>query len=175
MTSPHDDLQRRLEQTVLSPDGSPHGSPAEADAFTALAQSLAAELPIAWSARPQAQGDLLILPWPADTDPAKRAASTAAARPIPRDGIGLVGGRHMLQADGPDVLWGPEPAASTQTLGTLVVPPGSIAVLGHQEHADLHIGDGVYVIRRQRVHVAPAPLAQAVPQPDPEAWRMWVD
>jgi hypothetical protein len=180
MASHPDDLQRSLEQTLLSPDGSPVDSPAaEADAFAVLAQSLAADLPVAWTARPQAQGDLLVLPWPADAASARRAASVAAAQPVPHQGIGLVGGRHQLQADGPDVLWSAEPPASIQvrgqTLGTLVVLPGSIAVLGHQDHGDLHIGAGVYVIRGQRVHIAPAPPAQTAPRPDPEDWRTWAD
>lgn len=36
-------------------------------------------------------------------------------------------------------------------------------------------GAGVYVIRRQRVHVTPAPAPQAMAHPDPDAWRAWVD
>lgn len=103
---------------------------------------------------PQAQGDLLVIPWPADAAPERRAASVAAAAPIPTPGIAVVRGQggntHLLvDPDRAGVGWAPE-SGDGQTLGTLVVPPGAVAFLDHPEHGRNATGPGVYVIRRQR-------------------------
>lgn len=100
----------------------------------------------------QAQGDLLILPWPVNVDPARRAREVALAKPVA--GLPVVvltgdnGHDHALSPS-PGVAWCSYPK-DRQTLGVLVVDDQAVAVLGHIEHGDSHIGPGVYVIRRQR-------------------------
>ena len=158
-------LQRQLEQDLLSDRLSTALSPTETDAFATITaeQQL---LPTPWSDRLQAQGDVLVLPWPADTDPLRRLGVIASARPLPPEGVHLANGSHQLQAADPKVLWAPEPPTSTLTMGTLVVPDGCRAVLGHGTHEDLHIGPGVYLLRRQREATAPDPEPQAVRRPE---------
>lgn len=130
---------------------------------------------------PQAQGDLLVLPWPSTTASQQRAAAVAAGAPIPRTGTGLAAEarKHELHAAGPGVTWTPEPVGSGLTLGTLTVPDEAVAILGHDEHADLHIGPGVYVIRRQRAHPITAPALRPAPAPEPDygidAWTLALD
>lgn len=103
-------------------------------------------------AGPQAQGDLIILPWPASTSPTRRAKAAAAAKPVTHPVVvqtGQGGHDHTL-SPAPGVAWHSYPGSEPQTLGVLVVDGGAVAVLGHIEHGDTHIGPGVYVIRRQR-------------------------
>lgn len=153
-------LQRRLEQDLLSDRPATALTLAEQEAFATITagQTL---LPTPWSDRLQAQGDLLVLPWPENTDPLRRMGVLASARPLPPGGVHLANGSHQLQALDPEVLWAPEPATSRLTLGTLVVPDGCLALLGHGTHEDLHIGPGVYLIRRQREATLPALQIQA--------------
>ena len=100
---------------------------------------------------PQAQGDLLILPWPADVHPQQRAADMAAAQPVTAPLVVITGdnGHDHILTPAPGVAWYAYPDGQ-QTLGVLTVADGAMAVLGHIEHGDTHIGPGVYVIRRQR-------------------------
>jgi hypothetical protein len=157
-------LQRQLEQDLLSDRPSTALTPAEGDAFAAITagQQL---FPTPWSDRLQAQGDVLVLPWPANTDPLRRLGVLASARPLPPEGVHLANGSHQLQALDPKVLWAPEPVTSTLTLGTLFVPDDCRAVLGHGTHEDLHIGPGVYLLRRQREATAPEPQSLAARSP----------
>lgn len=103
--------------------------------------------------QPQAQGDLLILDWQEDVAPEQRAADVAEATPLPAAGevvlLGDNGHAHLLTGD-ENVSWFRYPGTANQTLGVVVVKPGGLAVLEHEEHGDSHIGEGVYVIRRQR-------------------------
>lgn len=103
---------------------------------------------------PQAQGDLIVIPWTATVAPERRALAVAAAKPIPTPGIAVVRGQggntHLLvDPDRAGIGWAPE-RGDGQTLGTLVVPPGAVAYLDHPEHGRNATGPGVYVIRRQR-------------------------
>jgi len=103
---------------------------------------------------PQAQGDLLVIPWPATTATQERVLACAKATPVGPQGISVVEGQggntHLLvDPDRAGVLWAPN-AAGAQTVGTVVVPPGTVAYLDHAEHGRNAIGPGVYVIRRQR-------------------------
>lgn len=100
---------------------------------------------------PQAQGDLIILPWPQTTSPTRRAKETMAAKLVTGPIVvqtGQGGHDHTL-SPAPGVAWHGYQAGS-QTLGVLTVADGAVAVLGHIEHGDTYIGPGVYVIRRQR-------------------------
>lgn len=100
---------------------------------------------------PAAQGDLIALPWPEETSPARRAKDVAAAKPVTRPETvveGRGGNTHVLvDPDACGIRWAP---SSGQTVGTLAVPPGGRACLDHREHGRLSIGAGVWVIRRQR-------------------------
>lgn len=102
---------------------------------------------------PQAQGDLIVIPWPADVDPGRRAADAAAARPVVRPEVvvrGNGGNEHTLvDPAGAGVLWHAYPG-EPQTVGIVVVPDGAVACMDHREHGRLAIGGGVFVIRRQR-------------------------
>ena len=100
------------------------------------------------SAGPQAQGDVIVLPWPDFMDPHVRYLHTASSAPVHRSGLTLLD-PHVLLAECGRVFWSwwPDPGP---TLGTLVVPHGVVARLAHDDHADLRIAPGVYVVRRQR-------------------------
>ena len=100
---------------------------------------------------PQAQGDLLILPWPADVATARRAREIDHAEPVTRPTVLVTGanGHDHTLAPAPGVAWFAYPG-NQQTIGVLTVAPGAVAVIGHIEHGDTYIGPGVYVIRRQR-------------------------
>lgn len=103
---------------------------------------------------PHAQGDLLIIPWPAATATQDRVLACAKATSVGPNGISVVRGQggntHLLvDPDRAGVLWAPNPDGS-QTVGTLVVPPDAVAYLDHAEHGRNAVGPGVYVIRRQR-------------------------
>jgi len=114
-------------------------------------EDLASAADVATLQGPQAQGDLLVLPWPDSVAPTVRNTDMAAALPIPTGGTVVLtgnGGHHHKLACTPGVAW--HAYRDGQTLGVLTVADGALAVLGHEEHGDTHIGAGVYVIRRQR-------------------------
>lgn len=100
---------------------------------------------------PQAQGDLLIIPWPVTESPQRRAKAVAAATVVvaPEAVVRGQGGNvhTLVDPDSCGVMWSP---SQGQTVGTVVVPAGGRACLDHAEHGRLAIGPGVYVIRRQR-------------------------
>lgn len=100
---------------------------------------------------PQSQGDLTVIPWPADVAPTQRASEVAKAKPVVHPEVvvkGNGGNEHTLvDPDGIGLLWAP---SDGQTVGTLIVPAGGRACLDHREHGRNAIGEGVYVIRRQR-------------------------
>lgn len=104
---------------------------------------------------PQAQGDLLVIPWPADVAVQERSQAVAVAAPVPAAGVPVVRGENggnthlLLDPDRAGVAWAPN-ADGGQTLGTLVVPSDAVAYLDHPEHGRNVTGPGVYVIRRQR-------------------------
>lgn len=102
---------------------------------------------------PQAQGDVIVLPWLDTTSPSLREQRVDAATEIDRKGcIVTEDGSHVLL---PNTLHGPAGVryghvTKGHTLGTLVVEPGHAARLSHREHGDLLIGPGVYVLHEQR-------------------------
>lgn len=104
------------------------------------------------SAGPQAQGDLIVLPWPDFMSPHVRFLHTASAQPVPVRGLVLLD-PHTLIAESGGVFWSWWPDTGP-TLGTLVVPAGTVARLGHDTHRDLRIAPGVYAVRRQRREVS---------------------
>lgn len=102
---------------------------------------------------PQAQGDLLILPWADGLATARRDAMVSRGSRIPAEGVVLVrgegGNTHtLLDPDAAGVTWTPE-AVGAQTLGTLAVPSGAVAYIDHAEHGRNAVAAGVYVVRRQ--------------------------
>jgi hypothetical protein len=125
--------------------------PADVACPTATSLALVDPDPVA-SAGPQAQGDVIVLPWPDFMSPHVRYLHTASAAPVGRAGL-VLADPHVLLAEGGRVFWSWWPD-SGPTLGTLVVPDGTIGRLAHDEHADLRIGPGVYTVRRQRRDVS---------------------
>lgn len=114
---------------------------------------------------PQAQGDVFVLPWPADTNRHLRERRAAAATPVPPAGTTvdpISAPRHDIT---PTALGDPPrylPVADTShTLGVLVVPDGAAATLAHPEHPDLHIGPGVYILHGQRAWTPAGPVPAA--------------
>jgi hypothetical protein len=116
-----------------------------------------ADVAVVHAARAQVQGDVLALPWPTGDAPTVLASAQRTAHPIPRHGLSLTRGRHphTLVPDGPGVRVAPDSVGTA--LSILFVDPGSVAVLGHHEHADLRIGEGVYLLRRQRRYTPEQP------------------
>jgi hypothetical protein len=110
----------------------------------------------------QVQGDVLVLPWPTGEAPTALAHAKRTARPIPRHGWAVTRGRHphSLIPDGPGVQVAPDSVGTA--LGVLLVDAGSVAVLGHHEHADLRIGEGAYILRRQRRYTPEQPETPTV-------------
>jgi len=91
------------------------------------------------------QGDVAVIPM--------REGEVAKLQPVPPEGIPVVrgeagGNTHLLVADGP-VLFAPRQSAGAD-LGTLRVPEGATAYLLHPEHGAQAIGEGTYIMRRQR-------------------------
>jgi hypothetical protein len=99
----------------------------------------------------QAQGDVIALPVQCGPD---HPAYAHAVRRVPPAGVvlatGAGGHAHTLLADGLGVRVAPDEYGSDRSLGVVFVAPGSVAVLAHDEHADLHLAPGAYVVRRQR-------------------------
>lgn len=99
----------------------------------------------------QAQGDLIILPWPGDVGARRRMEDIARVKPLTVPVVTLTGN------DGHDHTLRPAVGvgwlgygSQSQTLGVLTVDEGAVAVLAHPEHGESLIGPGVYVVRRQR-------------------------
>jgi len=97
----------------------------------------------------QAQGDLLVIPVP---DAARnKFVDGETWSDLEAKGIVLLTGEeghdHLLRGT-PGVQYVHYP--ERQTIASLTVPEGGLAVLGHDTHGDACIGAGVYVIRRQR-------------------------
>jgi len=101
------------------------------------------EIPVCTGA--QRQGDVFISP--------TRAGQVAGLKPIPAEGYPVVrgengGNTHLLLAEG-DVQFAPA-EQNGQRLGTLVVGTGGKAYVTHPEHGFQAIGEGFYIIKRQR-------------------------
>ena len=112
-----------------------------------------AEVPVI-SGKPQRQGDVFIVPM--------RKGGVARLAPVPPEGIAVVrgengGNTHLLVADGP-VLFAPRESGAD--MGTLVVPEDATAYLIHPEHGCNAIGEGTYVVRRQREQAEEIRLVQ---------------
>jgi hypothetical protein len=109
---------------------------------------------------PQAQGDVIVLPWDRWMSPHIRHRHVVAARPVPRGGVWLLSSHLLATETGTvPVQWLPM-HGTRPGLGTLVVPEESVAVLRHypargHKHRDLRIQPGVYAIRRQRIDAGP--------------------
>jgi hypothetical protein len=109
----------------------------------------------------QAQGDLLLMEWPEQVAADYREVAIDRARILRVESLLT---SHQLVGDG-RARWDGTCSESGLTLGHLVVPAGALAVLGHDEHGDLHIagpatGELVLVVRRQRRAVPARPGRQ---------------
>ena len=97
----------------------------------------------------QRQGDVIVVPVSHTRLSAPQTPVPAAGTPVVRGENG--GNTHAVYADGPGVLCDTFPASATNLkVAVLSVPDGSVAYLGHPEHAFNGIGPGSYEIRRQR-------------------------
>jgi hypothetical protein len=104
-----------------------------------------AEVPILTG--PQAQGDLMVIPFP--------DVPAVSWEPVPDDGVQLVrgeatGNTHWLHRgfDSPGVRWA---AQNGLTIAYVLVPKGQSAQLIHtDEHGANGIGPGIYRINRKR-------------------------
>lgn len=103
---------------------------------------------------PQAQGDLTVWPWSHLVKPAVRMYQAACAGQVDKRGL-LVYPSHRLVTEVPKrpVYW--SWWQGNGTLGTLVVPVASVALLLHEPddpecHGTLRIGPGVYAVRASR-------------------------
>jgi len=98
--------------------------------------------------KPQRQGDVLCLP---------RNTTKAATTLVPKAGYPVVRGENggnthlLLEGWAGPIYFDPHPAtAGNLKLGTLTVPPGSVAYLAHPEHGYMGYGPGTYRVNRQR-------------------------
>ena len=110
----------------------------------------------------QAQGDLLVIPLAeiADQVTVKDGATWLE---VPSGGVELLrgeagGNAHTLVADPGTCLW---TADVTDAVGLAIgmIDAMTPAYLLHREHGGTGIAPGNYVVRRQREHVMPEPLA----------------
>ncbi len=96
----------------------------------------------------QRQGDVLVIPLPHQQP--SFAQPSADTTSIPGDGVSIVRAEatentHLLLGDG---TW--SPSTNPPDVGVLHVT--TAAYLIHQEHTALGIGQGSYLLRRQREH-----------------------
>lgn len=98
----------------------------------------------------QRQGDVLILPIPADSRDAQYRGAL-----VPREGVSVVAGEatgnaHLLHADGL-VSWRPVDERGSMVLGVLHVAEGARAWVIHTaEHGANGVSPGVYELRGKR-------------------------
>jgi hypothetical protein len=143
------------DPVYAAPVGTPPWSRPDADPIAdmrAAADPIAAVLDAPTLTAPQAQGDLMILPWPTTTAPGWRQREAGYAMPLPTAGVAVLASHHVIPLTTtaqavPALAPG---RGSGQTLGTLFVPDGCSVLISHDEHEDLRVGPGVYVLRRQR-------------------------
>ena len=93
----------------------------------------------------QRQGDILVIPEP----------TAKATNRVPSEGVAVVrgengGNTHSILADGEVYCDLKAPSQTKLTVAALVVAPGATAFLAHPEHGYMAIGEGKYVINRQR-------------------------
>jgi hypothetical protein len=74
---------------------------------------------------------------------------------------------------GTGAAYAPTLSPAAMTLGVLAVPPGAAALLAHDEHPDLHIGPGVYALRRQRAAALPTTTPARATTPEPTTVPVW--
>jgi hypothetical protein len=114
-----------------------------------------AEVPVI-SDRPQAQGDLLIIPM--------RPGQIAGLAPVPAEGIAVVrgengGNTHWLSGDGP-VAYKLDLTSSPDVASVEVGEGGTAFLIHTDEHGANAMGPGQYTIRRQREQAEEIRLVQ---------------
>lgn len=119
-------------------------------ALADLTRDVTPELAAPPSDGPQAQGDVIVLPWLASMRPDVRADRIERSQQLPRAGLWLRGSHLLITESGPPARWTLDRRPGS-TLGTLVVPAGTVTRLCHDQHPDLRIGAGVYAVRGQRI------------------------
>ena len=103
----------------------------------------------------ECQGDIYFIPWDETIASEERKKIVTEAEPLvaPTTIVqGRGGNSHVLVNPdcNPNVLVYRYKAGS-QTWGAIVVPEGGYVCIDHRQHGRNTIGEGVYVIRRQRV------------------------
>jgi hypothetical protein len=112
--------------------------------------------------RPQAQGDVLVLPWWDHTPESDRIRlrEVAEAAPLPQRGL-IIRQSHWLRSEQASPLYWAPWTLSEQTVGTLVVPPFSTAQMVHRpqghpvEHDRLRLGPSIYYVVLQQGYSGP--------------------
>lgn len=121
-----------------------------------IPEHLEAEAEVPVLTRPQAQGDLLIVPVHLAYGDDEPVPAYPDGQPVPAEGVQVVhgeatGNTHWLHAgfNSPGVAW--HRADTGLVAGVLTVPGGQTAMLIHSdEHGVNGIGAGVYEIRQKR-------------------------
>jgi hypothetical protein len=121
-----------------------------------IPEHLEAEAEVPVLTRPQAQGDLLIVPVHLAYGDGETAPVYPDGKPVPMGGVQVVhgeatGNTHWLHAgfNSPGVAW--HRADEGLVIGVLTIPAGQTAMLIHtDEHGANGIGPGVYEIRQKR-------------------------
>jgi len=121
-----------------------------------IPEHLEAEAEVPVLTRPQAQGDLMIVPLALAYGEGERAPTWPRGAVVPPGGVQVVhgeatGNTHWLHAgfSSPGVTW--HRADAGLVVGIVTVPAGQTAMLVHtDEHGANGIGEGRYEIRQKR-------------------------
>ena len=121
-----------------------------------IPEHLEAEAEVPVLSRPQAQGDLMIVPVALAYGEGETVPAYPQGTPVPMDGVQVVhgeatGNTHWLHAgfNSPGVAW--HRVDEGLVIGVLTVPAGQTAMLIHSdEHGANGIAPGVYEIRQKR-------------------------
>ena len=121
-----------------------------------IPEHLEAEAVVPVLTRPQAQGDLMIVPLALAYGEGERAPTWPRGAVVPPGGVQVVhgeatGNTHWLHAgfSSPGVTW--HRADAGLVVGIVTVPAGQTAMLVHtDEHGANGIGEGRYEIRQKR-------------------------
>ena len=109
----------------------------------------------------QAQGDLIVVPFPVAGRAVSLPASPARWRPVPATGVELLrgaagGNAHTLVADPGTCVWTND-VYDAEMLALGAFRATDVVYLLHPEHGGSGVAPGTYIVRRQRESWAPMP------------------